>query len=357
MNRIFLAVAVALATCVGSTRDVLGAMMVPVPGVNGTVFRDINMGGGASPGEGIPDVAIELYKDDGNGVFDAADEQVGGPTFTGPDGFYQFMDLDADANYFAVRPAQNIGSLALSQDVSALLMPGVPNLVIDEFENNQIVKADPYTPIATSTLSDSVSSILGHERDMYVRLISGIGEVQLRTNAFGVAVIQYDNTSGVVGNGILTWDGEDMSASPVPTLGLGDVDLTEDGLNTGIFFRLGIDSTGKSEELRIRLYDDDPGIYSEGIIQFPVTDGTAKGSAFLAFSDITGPVSPSKVNAIQIWFGEDSPSIDAQIDVIGAMGPVQQNFEIVPEPNSFVIMLIGLTAWLALRRRREVSGR
>ena len=148
-----------------------------------------------------------------------------------------------------------------------------------------------------------------------------------------------------------------MSASPVPTLGLGDVDLTEDGLNTGIFFRLGIDSTGQGEELSVRLYDDDPGIYSEGIIQFPVTDGPAKGSAFLAFSDITGPVSPSKVNAIQIWFGEDSPSIDAQIDVIGAMGPVQQNFEIVPDPISFVIALIGFTAWLTLRRRRGVSGR
>ena len=105
------------------------------------------------------------------------------------------------------------------------------------------------------------------------------------------------------------------------------------------------------EELKFRIFDDDVSIYSEGTIEFPVTDGTATGSAYLPFSAMTGTVLPTNVNAIQLWFGEDSPSIDAQIDIIGAMGPVTHDFELVPEPSACVLALIALSSLMVCRRR------
>jgi hypothetical protein len=320
----------------------MGGLMLPA--IKGTVSVQ---GGGTAPG-----VSIKLFEDDGDGMFDPmVDTQVGSDVMTDGMGMYMFENLNAGAKYFVQRPAQVFGMTALPADISGLLDPGTPNLIIDAFQNNQGVKADAFTPISTSTLNDPMAGVLGNERDMYVRLVSGVGEVELRSNAFGVAVLQYDNTSGVVGHGIITWDGVDMSASPTPSLGLGNVDLTQGGLNEGLLFMLGIDATGAGDKARIRIFNDDASVYSEAMVTIPVTDGTATAHAFLSFDDFVGSVSPTNVNAIQLILGEGAKSVDAQIDFIGAIGPKMQDFEIVPEPSSLVLGLLGLCSLLGLRRR------
>jgi hypothetical protein len=322
---------------------VQGAVLLP--GIQGTVSQ---MGGGPAAG-----VTLKLFVDDGDAIFEpgAGDSQVGADLMTAADGTYAFGSLDGTGAYFVQRPAQMYGANSLPAEVSGLLLPGEPTLLIDGFDNNQGVKSNPYTPVATSTLNDPLASALGGERDMYVRLESGIGEVELRSNAFGVAVLQYDSTSGVVGHGIITWDGVDMSASPVPSLGLGNLDLTQGGQNEGIIFSLGIDQAGAGEKLKLRLFGDDASIFSEGIVTIPVTDGTASGTAYLPFSDLVGPVSPSQVNAIQLIVGQGAKSVDSQFDRIGAVGPIVQNFEVVPEPSSLLLTLAGLAGVLKMRRR------
>jgi hypothetical protein len=294
-----------------------------------------------------------LYQDNGDGIFDpgGGDVQQGPDYVTGTDGLYGFESLDATEKYFVQRAALSVDGNLLPAAVSGLLDPGDVRIVIDAFSENQAVKANPLTPIATSTLNDPMSSILGHERDMYVRLVGGIGEIEMRANAFGVAVLQYDTTSGVVGQGIITWDGIDMSAKPTPSLGLGDLDLTEGGVTEGILLRLGIDSSGAGESIDLRIFDDDPTVFSKASVLFPITDGTASASAFVSFDDFVGPVSPTRVNAIQLVVGQGAKSIDAQLDFMGTLGPVNQDFAIIPEPGTFVLAMIGLLGLLAARRR------
>jgi len=342
MTRKYWAAALAVMVC-SWVSPLQGAIILP--GIQGTVSQ--------TSGPVLSGVTVQLYQDDGDGIFEpgAGDSQVGGDASTAADGTYGFGSLDANAGYFVQRPAQMIGAILHPAEVSGLLQPGDPGLLIDSFENNQGVKADPFTPISTSTLNDPISSVLGKERDMYVRLVSGVGEVELRSNAFGVAVLQYDNTSGVVGHGIITWDGVDMSASPVPTLGLGNIDLTQGGTNEGFVLNLGIDPTGAGDQLKIRIFDDSTANYSEGLLAIPVTDGTASAIGYLPFSSLVGPVSPSRVNAIQLIVGQGAKSVDAQFDRFGTLGPEVQNFEVVPEPSSLALALLGLGGLVQLRRR------
>ena len=310
-----------------------------LPAIQGTVSQ---LGSG-----GVSGVTLNLYEDDGDGIFNAGDTMVGSAAVSAGDGSYMFEGLNGTASYFVERPAQTVGSIFHSAQVSSLITPGAPNLIIDNFDNNQGVTADTYT----STLSDPLAVVLGVERDMYVRLVSGVGQVGLRSNAFGVAVLQYDTTSGVVGHGIITWDGVDMSASPTPSLGLGNLDLTQGGLNEGIVFNLGIDATGAGDQLHFRIFGDDASVYSEGIVTIPITDGTASGTAYLPFSSLVGPVTPDSVNAIQLIMGDGAKSVDAQFDQIGALGPKTQNFELIPEPASLTLALSALLGLLGLRRK------
>ncbi len=326
-----------------------------LPGIGGTVFQDSDSSGAPSPGEGISGAIMQLYLDDGDGLFapGAGDVQIGPDALTGADGSYAFESLDPAASYFVQRPAQPLLGVMQPAQVSTLLQPGLPKLMIDTFTNAQLVTADPLTTIATSTISDPASQVLGTERDIHVTLMSGVGEVEARSNAWGVEVLQYDTSAGVVGRGVVTWDGIDLSASLTPSLGLGDVDLTDGGESTGFIMKLGIDATGASDKLKMRIFTDSATEYAEAMMSWPVTDGSASSFAYLPFSEFSGAATLDRVNAIQLWLGEGAKSVDAQIDYIGTLGPVVQDFAVVPEPAGVALVLFGLLgiAW-GLRSRQ-----
>jgi hypothetical protein len=340
MNRRFLAAALLCAVAAMPS----GAATI-LPGIGGTVQRD-------GLGVAIPGVTVQLYQDDGDGAFDPdIDRQIGSNVLTDADGAYGFDQLDVDAGYFVYRPAQQIQGDSLGADVSGLLSPGVPLLIIDEFDTHQIVHANPMTPSATSAINDPMSSAIGGERDLLVELMSGVGEVSLRSNAFGVEVLQYDTTSGVTGRGLVTWDGVDFSASETPALGLGNVDLTDGGQATGLLLQLGVDQTGTGESLHFRFFRDSTTEYSEGSVEIPVTGGTATGTAFLPFEGFVGPVTPDDVNAIQMFLGEGSKSIDAQVAWIGTAAPTIHDFVVVPEPTAAGLTMLALLLLGGFRRR------
>ncbi len=326
-----------------------------LPGIGGSVFQDADSSGVPSPGEGIADAVLQLYLDDGDGVFlpGAGDIQVGSDLLTASDGTYRFESLDPAAGYFVQRPAQVLLGVPQPAQVSSLLMPGTPSLLIDSFRNAQKVVADPLTPIATSTISDPTADVLGQERDIHVSLLLGIGEVKMRSNAFGVEVLQYDTSAGVLGQGVVTWDGVDLSASLTPSLGLGDVDLTDGGQSTGLLMKLGVDPTGVGDTMKIRLFTDSATEYSEGEFLLPVTDGSAAEYVYFPFSDFTGSATPERVNAIQLWLGNGAKSVDAQVDFIGTLGPVRQDFQVVPEPAGATLALISLLGVVCGFRRRR----
>jgi hypothetical protein len=326
-----------------------------LPGIGGTVFQDSDSNGAISPGEGISGAVLQLYLDDGDGIFtpDAGDLQVGSDASTAADGSYAFGSLDPTASYFVRQPAQMLIGVMQPAQVSTLLQPGLPKMMIDSFSNAQLVTADPVTTIVTSTISDPVVPVLGGERDIHVSLLSGVGEVEVRAKAYGVEVLQYDTSAGVIGRGVVTWDGVDRSASLTPSLGLGDVDLTSGGTSTGLIMKLGIDATGVNDRMKIRIFTDSATEYSEATSPLPVTDGSASAYTYLPFSDFAGTATPDRVNAIQLWLGEGAKSVDAQIDYIGTLGPVVQDFAVVPEPAGVTLALFGLLGFVLRRRNRR----
>jgi hypothetical protein len=269
---------------------------------------------------------------------------------TDANGSYYFDELDAGVNYFVHRPAQQIMGVNWTSDVSGLLSPGLPLQIIDSFDNHQLVQANPVTPSGTSAVQNSNSSALGGERDMFVKLMSGIGKVSLRSNAYGIDVLQYD-TASVMGYGIVTWDGVDYSAQATPSMGLGNIDLTEGGKATGLLLKLGVDQTGEGERLRFRLYGDTATEFSEASLEIPVTGGMATATAFLPFDEFAGSVGADQVNAIQMFLGEGTKSVDAQIDWIGTAGPTTYDFAVVPEPSSVGLTLLALLLMGICRRR------
>ena len=67
----------------------------------------------------------------------------------------------------------------------------------------------------------------------------------------------------------------------------------------------------------------------------PVTGGNASAFAILPFSEFSGAVDPTHVDAIQMILGDGAPAVDAQIDFIGVAGRLQtHNFVLIPEPTS-----------------------
>lgn len=351
MNRTNIA-ALAMAIAASSTLSSEAASLVP--SITGTVYHDQDSDGQVTSGESISGVSLQLFRDNGDGLYDPTnDTLVGDGAITDSNGSYSFGDLSFTEGYYVYRPAQTVSGIDLLHRVSGLLKPGAPKVTIDDFASNQVTKANPTIPSATSTFDDPSANVIGKERDLYVKWMAGAGNVQLRSNAYGINILQFDNASGVVGEGIVTWDGRDASANPIPSLGLGDVDLTAGGTATGFLLNLGVDAAGAGEKVRIRLFKDSKTEYSEMAVDLPVTGGQATEWVYAPFSDLMGTVSPSSVNAIQLILGKGAKSIDAQVGFLGTIGPLtfdMADTALVPEPSS--LALAALSALGLLRRRR-----
>lgn len=351
MNRKMIAALAIAVAGVASLETQAGTL---VPGIGGKVYFDQDLNGTSSPDEALSGVSLNLYTDsNGNGVFEPGVDTMSGSTVSDGYGFYSFNGLNFADRYFVERPSQTSGSLSIPEAISGQLVPYATAVLVDDFQSNQVTKANPTTKKVTSTLFDPTTNVLGKERDLYLELLSGIGDVELRSKAFNESdcVLQYDNTSGVVGRAVVTWDGKDMSANPIPSLGLGNIDLTLGGQATGFLMKLGIDAAGAGDQLRIRLFKDSKTEFSELSVAFPVTGGAANEWAYIPFTDMVGGVSPGAVNAIQMLLGEKAKSVDAQVGRLETVGPTTQDFAVVPEPSSLVLALAGWLGLLGWRRR------
>ncbi len=321
-----------------------------IPAIEGMVYLDTNANTTPDIGEEIAGAAVQLFQDDGDGIFEPGgdDVQVGAEQTTDANGHYVFESLDSVFAYFVVQPCETVDTLSLSEQVSPLIDVSTPNLIIDAFETNQAATADPPAPSSDgSTLGFAdETEVIGGERDLFVELESGVGELQLLVNPFNLLeVLQFNASSGVEGSAFITWDGQDADANPTPSMGLGGRDLTQGGINTGFAFMLGIDTAGMGDALTLSLFQGDASNVSSASVEIPVTDGTATAFLFIPFSDFSGPVSPTNVDAIQMTLGMNSvPSADGQVSFVGVLGAKQ--FDIANEAG----------ADLAITKSNEVSS-
>jgi uncharacterized repeat protein (TIGR01451 family) len=315
-------------------RRLLASLSGLHPAIQGRVFVDSDSNSAYTAGEELQGVSIELYQDDGDGVFErgTGDAQVGAATTTDATGIYCFDDLNGALGYFVYQPAQTVGSETLAEISSSLVQPGLPDLLIDDFENpgsepedaDELIAGPPPEDTKTVTkMQLDETHVLGRERDLFAQFDSGSGEFILRVDRFDASVLQFSTTGGVAGNFNVTWDGEDTDASNV-AINLNGRDLTEAGVNTGLGLQLGVDPAGATDVV-IRLYQGNSATFSEASAPIPVTDGSAQGYLFIPFSSFTGTVLPTDVDAIQLII-ETNPSADGEIASIGAVGPKTADF-------------------------------
>ncbi len=306
------------------------------PAIAGTVYRDDNSDSQPSAGEGISGVTIQLYLDDGDGLFEPGtdDIQQGSDATTDANGEYCFDNLDPSAEYFVYQPAQTVGTVSLDEQTSSPIAPGDVGLLIDDFFTSQAATASPPAPSTQSSLQgfSDETEVIGQERDLVANLVTGDGEVEMRVNPFGGRdTLRFNADVGATGSGQVIWDGVDGDAASI-SLGLSGRDLTQAGSETGIALWIGAalaDATAT-----VRIYQGSDTNTSELSIAIPVTSGgQATSYQFLPFSSFTGSVSPTDVDAIELFLDANtSGANDIEVGLIGANGP--KTFDISNTPTT-----------------------
>jgi len=319
------------------------------PSLTGTVYKDVDLSGSMTLGEGIQGVTVQLFADDGDGGFDAAADEMVTTDITDLEGAYQFSGLGI-GSFFVRQQEQTANGLNLPSSLSGLLTPNLFKIMIDDFSDQQVNVANPIGQIDSSNLVSS--SVLGKQRDLHIEYISGSAETTFRSNPFGLnKVLEFDQAANVISVATVTWDGVDGDMSTIPAVGgLGGIDMTLAG-NQAFAFHLGIDAAGAGETLVFRVYDGSE--VSTATVHLPVTNGTASVFHVVPFDSFVGGASFDSVDAIQLQLGGVMPSVDAQVGPIGLIGPAVHDIAVpIPEPSA---ILLGLFAgvWVVGTRRNR----
>ena len=319
----------------------------------GTVYHDINKDGSMTPNELLSGVVVELFEDDGDGIFELDVDSMLETDITDANGQYAFSRLEMNSQYFVHQTAQEVGAMNIQDSVTSLITVGFFKLMIDDFDSQQQVGANPRVPTGVSNLTSD--SVLGGQRDLHVEFLSGPAEAMLYSNPYGLSsVLEFDQSAGVQAIATVTWDGIDEDMSTTPAIGgLGGVDITRDG-SEAFAFSLGIDAAGAGEQLTMRVFSGNE--VSTATIDWPVTNGTATVIQIVPYDAFSGDADFSKVDAIQLSLGGTNPSIDAQIGPIGTIGPVVNDIPVnIPEPSTILMSLLALVWFGARRKHRQCT--
>jgi len=295
--------------------------------------------------QALPGTQVRLYVDNGDATFSDADTPLGMAT-TDENGEYEFGDLDPNASYFVINGVES----------SDLLFPGQVSRLIDSFDVTQSVMADPISGARMGSAIGPEASVLGGYRDLYLEILSGSAEGKLRVNPYSLnSNLQIDMAAGVVGRATVTWDGVQGATGAIPEGEL-DMDFTGGGIYTGISMRLAVDAAGAGQEVDLVIHSTDGGV-STAAVEFPVIRSVVPSHVeFVAFDDFVGDADVTSVSAFQLIIDSTSPSLDAQIDVVGLSGPKTVDFAVIPEPTAGLLLLGGMIMLFGYRGRRSSSS-
>jgi large repetitive protein len=309
--------------------------------ITGRVFADLT-GDGFTAGEEVSGATVNVYRDNGDGVFNAATDTVFRSATTGTDGRYR-VDSVTVGNYFVQQPAQTVGGRTLSQRVSPLILVDATDVAgrrlrtIDSFDaGTQLVSDDTNDGVpVTSTVLAPTTEVIGGERDLLVNKTSVNGRIQLSVNdPLLPGFFSFDSLQTGQGRRVVSWDGIDGNANVINDAGLGVVDLTSAGTATGLQLQIGADSATGS--VTIRLYTDDgtggtSTRFSTGTFPLPDTGGAATVTEFLAFTGFTvgggGGADLTRIGAIEMEITGQA-NVNGAAELVGAIGPNVETFDI-----------------------------
>ena len=306
------------------SRQMMAADMAEIVG---TVRLDVQNDGNQANDTLVAGATVQLYRDNGNGTYDAGDAVVGGVATTDAFGQYRFTGLGA-GKYFAKLTLPSAyqtkaGGGLQEINITASESDGTIGQTIDDFESNQIAGAAPPLPSSdNSTKADP--GVMGGERDLHVQLTEGSDVYSSVSLISGGGFLRLASGSMVTGNAKVVWDGQDGSATSINPTGLGGLDFTSFNGNTmtGIVLRVGADHP--NSVVKLKVYTN-AGKWSEFTATVPETTGGA-ATAQLTFN-FSGPASNSagggvdfsNVGAIELTF-EGVTAVDGMVSLVGVIG-------------------------------------
>lgn len=321
-----------------------------------TVGYDADENGTIDSGELVTNASVELYRDTGDGSFDATDLLVTSGS-TGIDGQVSFGGL-ATGNYFLVQPAQTVDGRFLGMNVSAMQVvfgQGVAGVEIDSFSRTSPTPVVDGLIGGTDSVSYANSGVPGGETDLFVELTGGSNNSSATMQVIGgkLGLFNFLEASGRFG---VTWDGIDGAASLNET-GLGGLDLTvidgQSGQGAGICLA-GYVAADSGSSIKFTVYTD---ANSYSVAEFsnlgssPVGDdlfipflGTLDGVGFVGMGD-NGGADFSNVGAIEVEFefaATDEASV-VELEAISVLGVESQSVEIFNSPGAAGISVSMLT--------------
>ena len=308
--------------------------------IEGRVFADLT-GDGFTPGEEISGATIDLFRDNGDGILDAAVDELVASVTSGADGLYRFDELTA-GDYLVRQPAQNVAGISLSESVSPPItiaaddVVGELFIVIDSFNAAPQLVFDSTNdgiPV-TSSVDGPTSEIIGGSRDLFVNKTSVNGRVQISVNDPDFpGVLSFDSIQTGQGQRIISWDGPDGDALSLDDTGLGAIDLTDGGLATGLRLEAGADSAEGTVTIRIYSDDGNPDTatrFSTGVLAIPDTGGAPISLEFLSFDSFVasggGGADFTQVGAIEMEI-TGAPNVNGAANLVGAIGPTVRGFD------------------------------
>jgi uncharacterized repeat protein (TIGR01451 family) len=322
--------------------------------LSGHVYRDGNGNGRWDSGEvGLDQVTVQLYRDNGDGAFNASSDTLVTSLKTNAAGAYNFGNLDL-GNYFLQRPQQVLATGAnagihLTQKVSSKIHVAALKTVIDDFDTptSQTAAADttndnvPGTSVAGGLNSGKT---IGGEREILTNftgdaegpgILASARVATINVNGSPEGLLLLDATSSAKGTYTLVWDGTDGSASATPNLspGLGGVNLKALGADHLRIKLNSLDLAGA--KVKITVYTDATH-YSSGEVELipRVSNGTASGAGQTdyrfnfdgsdagGFAKGTGAAGGANFGSVRaVVMQIDVPSdVDARLDMLGAYG-------------------------------------
>ena len=220
-------------------------------------------------------------------------------------------------------------------------------LVIDDFDAFSFLSVGgPPAGGMSNFAAYSTSQALGLERDAVItRDSANSGSVSMDISGSVASQLSYASAPFTSGQLMLSYDGIDGSAGLNP-IGLGNIDITQSGANTGLFLR---STSDLGAELVFTIYTD-ANHFSTATIPILADSSFTFQDYFTPFALFAsggslGGADFTRVGAITLWLDGSTPGTDVSLEtIISAPTPV-------PEPGSS--LLLGLAAMTYLRHRRR----
>jgi hypothetical protein len=216
-------------------------------------------------------------------------------------------------------------------------------VTIDGFGTGSLV----FVPAASTSESQVSGPMLGGERDETIGNASPSGGILA-----GVSGGAYSyGALSATGSALLVWDGADGDAALDPT-GLGGVDLTEGGTQFG--FSIQIESNDFPALLVLTVYST-ASDFSQVTVSTPggIPSGPAQtlGIAFASLTATGSGADFADVGAISLLIdGSSQPQLDI------SLGAFSTSAVVVPEPETFVQLSLGLAVLAGMRVSRRRRG-